>query len=351
MTKIVNATDALDRLDRMITQMKELEETHGWHDLKPKSSIVVLLLQALADSRRSLAAERATSLLKDMEASQDPEMRPTPQCYAEVLSAWARSRHPDAPERTQALFQDMLKKYQAGDDSCRLNSKAYGIVLSSYAYSDHLDAPLKALSLLNELDDLHQRFGDKYEQPNAFHYSAVINTFAERGDVKNARAVLDRMQQRSQRDGVRPSTGCFNGLIKAIVHSQAADAGEQAEDVLRRTMPPSGLGSPDVITYTSCISAWQHSEKPEAADRAERLLRECMRVASESGKSKRAELQPNAKTFLAYVRVVLASSVKDKADRVKRVVSLMKQLNVKPSYDLRLALSEVEGPKSVRSRG
>jgi pentatricopeptide repeat protein len=343
MRSIVNANDALDRLDRMISQMKELEETHGWHDLKPKSSILVLLLQALADSRRFLAAERATRILNDMESSQDPDMRPTPQCYAEVLSAWDRSRQPDAAERTQALFQDMLKKYQAGDDSCRLNSKAYATVLSSYSYSDNPEAPLKALSLLNELDDLHQRYGDKYERPNTFHYSSVINTFAERGDVENARAVLDRMQRRSKRDGVEPSTGCFNGLIKAIVKSGAADAGEQAEEVLRRTMPPSGLGSADVTTYTICISAWQHSDKPDAADRAERLLRECMRVASESRKSKRAELQPNAKTFLAYVRVVLASRVKDKADRVKRVVSLMKQLNVKPSYDLRLALHEAEG--------
>jgi pentatricopeptide repeat protein len=357
MSSIVNAKDALERLERLIHRMKELEETHGWHDLKPKSSIRVLLLQALADSRLFLAAKRATRILKDMETSEDPDMRPTPQCYAEVLSAWSRSRHPEAAERTQALFQDMLKKYQAGDDSCRPNSKAYGTVLSSYAYSDHPDAPLRALSLLNELDDLHQRFGDKFERPNTFHYSAVINAFAERGDVVNARALLERMQRRSERDAVGPSAGCYNGLIKAIVNSRAADAGEQAEDVLRNTLPRTGLGSPDVTTYTICISAWQHSGKPEAADRAERLLRECMQLASESGKSKHADLQPNAKTFLAYVRVVRAVGVADTKDRVKRVVSWMKQLRVRPSYDLRLALNELEGleakqdPRSSKAAG
>ena len=94
------------------------------------------------------------------------------------------------------------------------------------------------------------------EEPNSLHFSAVISAFAEQGDVENARAVLQRIID----SDAQPHEGCFNGVIKAYVRSQRPDAPEKAEGILRWMMQqPGNFMSPDVVTFTSCISIYCNS--------------------------------------------------------------------------------------------
>jgi hypothetical protein len=141
--------------------------------------------------------------------------------------------------------------------------------------------------------------------------------------------------------GMEPSAACYNGLLKAIVMSRAADAGEQVEGVLRGVMPRSGPGSPDVVTYTICIRAWQQSDRRDAADRAEELLKECMALSEAAPeRDLRSRLQPNAKTFLAYLRLLLKSDDEGILERVERAMTWIMELGIRPNHDLRKAIAE-----------
>jgi hypothetical protein len=142
---------------------------------------------------------------------------------------------------------------------------------------------------------------------------------------------------------MEPSASCYNGLLKAIVKSRTGDAGDRAEDVLRRMMPRAGPGAPDAVTYTTCISAWQESRHPEAVERAEALLKESWTLsdaASQRGVDLRA--RPNVKTFLSYLRVVMNSEVENKAERAEQVVAWMTKLGIRPSHDFRRAMVDLK---------
>ena len=138
-------------------------------------------------------------------ATGNEAIKPNSYCYATVLNVWARSRAPEAPVRAQALFDEMLDNYKAGDMSLRPSSAAYAALMTVWSRSSRPDAPLKALAVLNEMQERHLDDPVTSEEPNSLHFSAVISAFAEQGDVENARALLQRIID----SDAQPHEGCF----------------------------------------------------------------------------------------------------------------------------------------------
>lgn len=329
------------RAEAILKDMNDLYEQKGW-DCKPTTIGFSAVLNCWAKSGREEAPERSEAILRHMErlhqAGQE-DLKPSMYTYATVLDAWAHSAKIQAPERALALFDELQARYAAGDEGCRPNGAAYLALLSTWGRSQHPDGALKALGILNEMEERHAA-NPRNERPECFHYSAVINAFAQRGDVENAKALLDRIIKSPT---IQPHGACYNGYIKAIIRSGKSDTGSTAEMVLRQMQASESPAQPDVITYTSCIAAWGEmyasSLEDDAVERAQSLLKECI------SQSSRKSVTPNLSTFLTFLRLLAKSDVLDKSERAQWTLEQLTRVGLRPSHAI---LSEIERCKAPK---
>lgn len=329
---------APQRVEELLRVMDELARVEEWQ-CNPNTWTYAIVLETWSALRSTRGAERADAVFRNLQqhfdVTQDERLRPSSHCYATVMVAWSRSGSPDAPEKTQAIFDEMMQKFEDGDAHSRPSGVAYIALLTAWSRSMRPDAPPRTLAILNEMADRHQSNPERYEKPDSWHYSAVINAFAERGDAESAESILERVLR--SRDGVSPNRGCWNGVLKAYVRSKISDAPERASDVLRKMYEyaDSGYGeaSPDSATYTTLLEVWRASGRKEAFFEGLRVLEEML----EKSKS-RKRLEPDAGVFLSLLRILGSSKVADKDIYVKRVTELMRERRIQPSTAIHLAI-------------
>ena len=329
-----NHADAAERAESLLLKMKQLD-AQGWKGCNPTAVTYSIVLSAWAKSRRPDGPERAEILLRDMQASDDPTQQPTAHCYAAVLTAWSRSRQAQAPDRAQALFDEMLDRYRAGYGEFRPSTVPCTALLLAWSRSSRPESAEKALTLLNEMEDRHRQ-DPRNDRPNRNHFSIVIDAFAAKGDVENAHAVLERIL--GSGGAVEPHVNCYNGYLKAIVESGAADAAERAEAFLR-SMPSTGPGRPDTLTYSTCLLAWQRAAPLDASapERAERLLWEMVRRAM-AKRAQGSRVKPTVQEFRAYLDVLSRSAsapLEEKVERADRAVAWMHELGILSTKEFR----------------
>jgi pentatricopeptide repeat protein len=293
----------------------------------PTVATLNTLMSAWARSRADYAPLRAQALLDSMQQLYEEEgldLKPDVRTYNVLLDCWAKSGREDAPERAE----EIVALLEGGQHGFRPDNRMYAAVLEAWAKSRADNAPQRALDLLKQLES-RCLSGENACCPTMFHYAIVINAFAERGDHPGVVALIARMEHA----GIKPDAYCYNGCIKAIIRSKASDAGRQAVKVLR-LMQKSGsaCSRPDVVTYTSCISAFELDPTLDAVNRAQALLEEC--IAQVSNKV----IAPTPSTFLAFLRVVRQSDTKDKFERVEYTRDRMRRLGIAPSRGILLEM-------------
>jgi hypothetical protein len=266
------SADAPLRAEALLERMKQLHEDEGW-DLVPDVTTYNVILNCWAKSGREEAPERAEAIVRLMEEEDDgtpTRPRPDARTYAAVLDAWSRSGLPHAPARALQYFSRLVDRFRGGEEHCR---------------------------------------------PTQFHFAAVMNTLATHGDY----AGVERLMESMGSTGLSPNTYCYNALIKAIVQSGESDAGFRCEAVLERMKSDATAGaSPDIATYSSCISAWENHSSDEGLIHAQALLDECLdRTAS-----------PTVAPFVAFLRVVSQSNRVGKTRKANKAVERMKELGI-----------------------
>jgi hypothetical protein len=135
--------------------------------------------------------------------------------------------------------------------------------------------------VFRELESLYQETKDETLKPDIVTYSTLLNALANSGEpriAKRAEEILLRMLKDYKEDpsNVKPNTLCFNEVIYAWAKSRDEDASQRAEMVLRLMQDMYSTGNEDVKpntrTFNVVLFALANSQEDDAPIRAELLL-------------------------------------------------------------------------------
>ena len=255
---------------------------------------------------KSHAVARAEELLRGLEEA--PGLEPNTVVLNTVMSAWTKSRNPAAVNRTAELLSWMEEQERQADGIG--DESAVSAPPDLISYNTHLHAlsmhtskrrpeyAQRAEDLLNTLEKRYEK-GEIDFKPNLFTYNLVIDAWSKCVDqassdeyqganpAHKAVQVLKRLIQDPNTPS--PDTFSFNQVISALSKSahKLGGAARVAEDLLTYMEEAYKLkihrqAKPDVIGYTSVISAWTKSGKVNGPERAERLF-EHMKDQHKSG--------------------------------------------------------------------
>eukprot|EP00977_Amphora_coffeiformis_P013408 scaffold3505_cov170-Amphora_coffeaeformis.AAC.5 len=354
MTVFMKSKDrrAPQKIESILREMERLAKSEGW-SCYPNTWTYTIVLEAWSNLRSIRGAERAEEILWGLqshsETTRDKNIRPCTYCYTTCINAWSKSGSPYAPEKATVLFDEMMRRFQLGDEKLKPSSITYSAVLTAWSRSSRRDAPTRALALVNEMVDRHQMDPNRFIKPDSLHYSSVIDAFAEHGDVENAEALLNRMLVLSPQSGVHPNRGCWNGVLKAYARSRILDGPERAVQLLDRMYTSEshkfGEFSPDAYIFTTLLEVWRLSGRKDAFQKGLQLVDE---MIARAGMRKR--LQPDAGVFLVLLRILGESEIKDKSVYVEKLVGMMQQQNIKVDRAIRIAIAECRSSDGVDER-
>ena len=131
------------------------------------------VLDALARESRDDAMDRATAFFEKMKC-QDSYANPDACSYAILLDAMLRSKGCRHAERGRDLLEEMMERFQQGDESCRPNVHNVSVVLKLCAYTTGTeDDRRRALDIaLETFRKCESYYG---VSPNHFVYSAMLH--------------------------------------------------------------------------------------------------------------------------------------------------------------------------------
>eukprot|EP00536_Pseudo-nitzschia_multiseries_P000402 jgi/Psemu1/178553/e_gw1.5.98.1 len=214
------------------------------------------------------------------------------------MTAWTKTRRAEAADRCQHLF-DLMENNDAG--VIQPDHITFNIMIYACSLSTQDDTPDRAEALLSEMQ---QRF-----------------------KAGNAR--------------MRPNTKTYGSLINVWSKSRRPEAGEKAEDYLKKIIQISEgkqnvsrqhLKSvkdeqPRVFEFTSAIRAWFKSEDPIALYKADGILYLLLEQVKRGNK----QAIPDSKLFGAFLQILASSEVPKKNVYADRVVEMMIKFKVKPN--------------------
>lgn len=247
-----------------------------------------------------LAPVRAAAIVRQMEELYEKgelESPPDVYHYTILCGVWARSRHPQAPDQCLQILTYMMERYQAGMAKLKPNVRTYNAVLDCLCRCGQVG---RAEELLHHMLSLYERMGDRDAKPDAFSFNCVILAWCRatntKGSGKRAEAVLDRFLQ-YQEDERNPSLGpdslTFTRIITHYNKARLTDSPYRAEYVLNWwiSLFKSGLRNIEPCTeaFRLVIEGYAHAKHADAGENAERLLRQMNQLQNEYP---RLNLQP-----------------------------------------------------------
>eukprot|EP00980_Cylindrotheca_fusiformis_P006992 scaffold1469_cov119-Cylindrotheca_fusiformis.AAC.36 len=251
-----------------------------------------------------------------LQAAGDKNLRPNVITFSSLMNCWAKSKLPEAPEKVEALVEQMHElKTEEPDWEVAPNQVTYTTAIDCWAQRGRAD---RVEALLKEMYQEYSN-GNNDLRPNLPAFNGYLVALAKGGDVDKAQSVLEQMERLYESDQLdeRPSVISYSTVLSSFANSDVNGAGERAEAILRR-MIDQGI-PPNTISYNSVINSYTKSRQ---MDRAENLLKE-MHEASMHGDS---ELRPSVQTYT----LVLSGWSKAKSpvagERGERILGMMKSL-------------------------
>lgn len=265
--------------------------------LMPNSGIVPdqislnSVINAWANSGREDAPERAEAIFEQIlfQNEHQTQIVPGAVTFNSVMSAWTKTRRPEAGERCQYLFDRMMM-----EDGAKLqpDKVTFNILIHAWSFSTKEDAPEHAERA--------------YEQMKVLY---------EDGDAQ-----------------FRPNVRTFGSLINVWSKSQRPNAGEMAETYLRKIIQNAEQSRdegemPRVHEFTATIRAWSNSGDLRAPYKADETLFLLLREIEKGNKY----AKPDNRLFGAFLTVLATSGMRNKAQYADRLVQMMIKFNVYPN--------------------
>ena len=333
---------AAERADSILRRMTELYRTGQLH-AKPETRTYSTVLGIWARSNRGkriIAALPALKLLSEMEQAfrdtGDDRLKPDIACYRIVIDLLVKCGNPKTAEKAEEVLRGMQQLLIEDDRALAFDSVSCNSVLHSWAKSDSLEAGERAEAFLNEL--IERGF-----QPDTLSYNIVINAYAKALKVlilskdandsaipasdapEHAERILMLMQELHDTKAAptKPSVRTYDAVLNCWAQSHRSQAGERAEGILRNMQKLYLAGDKDVqpstVTYNIVLNAYANGSTPstEVMRRAESLIAEM---------SQQEHSMPNRDTYATLMKLVLASDLPDKVERVKSIRRVIHRL-------------------------
>ena len=178
------------------------------------------------------------------------------------------------------------------DVLCRINERTIGSVMDAWAKSNHPDAPERVERLLQwALEQKESPNGTKCIDLVVFH--TVMNTWVRskrgREAARQVEATFEYLQQRCPE--LKANTRTYSLIVDGWAQCEAVEqlgyASKRATFILKKMIKMYREGvdvKPNTWSFTSCIAAWSRCRHvPEAASEAENLLDTLIELYKETG--------------------------------------------------------------------
>jgi pentatricopeptide repeat protein len=328
-------------------------------DVKAFSVILGVAIDQSPPESVAMAAEALLNVAVERAAKGNPEIKPNPVIWCQILKALKKSDSKDAPAyadtvlermrdqgvdpnrlvfhslihvhalrgntgRSEELFRQMLEEYQNGNERVKPVTVSCNMLLHSYMKSSEQDDPERAEQFL----DLMREGTIPDVQPDHVSYNTVIECFANVGNAKGAEAVMERMKEHLGKDSELVAKQL--SITQAILIEGWANARnpERAEEMLRDVLKKS-VTNPSLRMFNAVLKAWAMSSDKNASERAKHVL-DLLQDNDTLG------IAPSVDGFNSYLSCIAKSNQTDAGKESDAVISRMEELfndgnaNVKP---------------------
>lgn len=356
-----NAQSAAGILEDMI----QLYNATNDIDLKPDAISFSIVISAFANASpysqdAPYQAEHIFDTMNEMYRSSlvenggDEEwidLKPNHMCYTSLISAWSRSRSPEAVDRSAAIMASMQMQ-KDGDGYYHLSGLEDDRMMMDVDGEQAENVMNKMLSM-SESSTIK---GDEHDSrmPSTITFVALLDGLAQSAGRKvggdggeaalrceNIIKKMEDLYESGNNDRIRPNTPIYNALINAWAKSKREDAGEKAEEWLEimKEKHLSGYGSvsdvdnggssgssvkPDKISFSSTIMAYANVNNGKDAERIFMQMYE----AYENGE---ADCKPNVISFSA---VINAYANRGEPEEAERLLGMMNDLQHLDGFEL-----------------
>jgi hypothetical protein len=273
-------SDAPKRILKLLEWMQTLRR-NGKEGIVPSPS------QASASSSSSASstpASQQTTTTNSQSSTQleiwTQALRPDVFSFSTLVTAWAKSRHPDASSKALSILDYMERK------GLQPNTFTYNAVLHALVFSRDKDRADKAERLVlrmerlyeQQLEELLQKGIDVNDhtnnntivvgvEPDLYTYQslmAIWSRIRKAGAPQRVEQILHMLQERSQYDPtLEPNTHCFTAAIHAWARSvkeksKASHAYKllcELRDRYEQQQPSNDRIKPNIVSFTAVINA------------------------------------------------------------------------------------------------
>jgi len=223
-----------------------------------------------------------TNASTETTAAAAPVVQPDVQSFNIVMDAWAKSRAPEAPERVEALLEQLTSLPGLEPDSL-----TYNALVDAYAYSTQQNRLEKLQKLWADMDRLQKETNGRIK--------ATIRTV---NSILHAHGkfIQELESGYNHQNRYDPNNRNENGRVAAMT---AAAAEAILRDCLATAEATGELtDQPDVMTYTTVMDAYARCGSLAGAQHAERLLQELKTLYQET---KNERYRPNSYTYTTVI--------------------------------------------------
>ena len=273
-----------------------------WHEL-----VSILTAWASFTKREPAAPIQMEALLKRL--VEEPTAHVSIQVYNKILDAWAcaalfKTHANTASQRAREILVSLQERFE-NDGVLQPNKESFDVV---YHVVCRTEKPVVGRRLLALREHLAKTGKNPDAEPSIGDYTLLLNSYANYGGPSagpHAAGLLSHMRI----VGVEPTLLCYNLAIKSWIKSQKGRAAAEQADRILEDMTV----QPDLVTYSSVISAWSTSGmKVHAVARVEELLKKVQET-----------MQPNTIVMNAVMSTWVKSRSPNSVARTGEILRLM----------------------------
>lgn len=213
---------------------------------------------------------------------------------------------PHAAERVQALYDEMISLWLAGNADLKPNATTFKSVIITWGRKGgrktsntgrgrerDVTAAWKAQAVFEDMQRYYQQQLDDDLRPNGSVYTALMYAWAKVGDAHRVESILRNMESplvaaSLARHGVKPDwVYAYNLTMDAWAHSKHPKAPHMAQALFEHMIRKSKMGfpelKPNLHSFSNLIKVWGRTNCFHGATQAQYVFSELLRHYHESG--------------------------------------------------------------------